>query len=117
MWEANQTALDAADAAWNFLRTLPGIGWVIAGKLLARKRPRLVPIFDSVIEKVLQPPPGRFWVSLAEALRDADRRTRVEGTRPAGAEAVSLIRLVDVAVWMRFSQGGNALLSRGETRS
>jgi hypothetical protein len=50
-------ALREAEAIWEKLRTLPGVDWVTAGKLLARKRPRLVPIADSVILTALAPGP------------------------------------------------------------
>jgi hypothetical protein len=32
--------------AWRLLKKCDDIGWVIAGKLLARKRPRLIPVYD-----------------------------------------------------------------------
>ena len=35
------------------LRGLPGIGRTIASKLMARKRPRLVPIYDKVLRRVM----------------------------------------------------------------
>lgn len=37
LWEADEAALAAANDAWEFLDGLPGVGPVIAGKLLARK--------------------------------------------------------------------------------
>lgn len=45
LWEAEEAAVgpgSAADRLWRALVALPGIGWVTAGKLLARKRPRLI---------------------------------------------------------------------------
>ncbi|SDH47498.1 hypothetical protein SAMN05216377_12326 [Pseudonocardia oroxyli] len=41
----------AANHLWQALRSQAGIGPVVAGKLLARKRPRLVPVMDSVVLK------------------------------------------------------------------
>jgi hypothetical protein len=38
-----------ADQAWHLLRDQPDVGWVIAGKILARKRPRLLPVYDRVV--------------------------------------------------------------------
>jgi hypothetical protein len=35
------------------LMSLPEVGPTIASKLVARKRPRLVPVYDSVVSKVL----------------------------------------------------------------
>jgi len=42
------------------LRTLPGVDWVTAGKLMAAKRPRLIPILDNKVKNFLQPPDGFF---------------------------------------------------------
>ena len=113
LWEAADPDLAAATAVWDLLRTQPGIDWVTAGKLLARKRPRLIPVFDSVIQEALQPPRDRFWVTLGAALRHEERRAAVEALRPPGLTMrVSTLRLLDVAVWMRFSEGTNARKER-----
>ncbi|WP_232839073.1 DUF6308 family protein [Streptomyces triticisoli] len=45
-----------ADAAWRLLTDQPGIGWVTVGKLLARKRPRLLPVYDQVVRCLLGRP-------------------------------------------------------------
>lgn len=113
LWQASDTDLDGVGAAWDLLRRQDGVDWVTAGKLLARKRPRLIPVFDSVIESALQPPPDRFWVTLRAALRDDERRAAVEALRPPGLTMrVSTLRLLDVAIWMRFSEGTNARKER-----
>lgn len=57
-----------ADTAWDVLCGQPGIGWVTAGKLLARKRPRLLPVYDQVVRCVLGRPRA-FWLALHAALR------------------------------------------------
>lgn len=49
-------------------RDQPGIGWVTVGKLLARKRPRLLPVHDQVVRCVLGRPES-FWLDLHTALR------------------------------------------------
>ncbi|WP_329345560.1 DUF6308 family protein [Streptomyces microflavus] len=48
--------------------TCSGIGWVTAGKLLARRQPRLLPVYEQVVRCV----PGRpksLWLDLHGALR------------------------------------------------
>ncbi|MBP5911736.1 MULTISPECIES: DUF6308 family protein [Streptomyces] len=60
------------DAAWRLLTDQPGIGWVTAGKLLARKRPRFLPVYDQVVRCVLGRP-ASFWLDLHAALRADDR--------------------------------------------
>ena len=54
---------------WDRLRELRGADWVIASKLLARKRPRLIPIYDRVVKTVTGGDPN-FWVPLCEKLRE-----------------------------------------------
>lgn len=111
LWLADDALLDAASTAWQRLRDA-GAGPVGAGKLLARKRPRLVPIVDQVIKRALQPPRRRVWVTLRGCLRDEALRERIERLRPAGAEDTSTLRLLDVAVWMRHSRSRNARAAR-----
>ena len=109
LWDAGDSDLDAATALWGLLEDHAGIGWVTAGKLLSRKRPHMIPVIDSVIERVLRPPSGRFWATLRMALRDESRRAAVEALRPPGLTLeVSTLRLLDVAIWMRHSDGTNA---------
>ncbi|MFI6730610.1 DUF6308 family protein [Streptomyces atratus] len=62
-----------ADQAWHLLRDQPDVGWVIAGKLLARKRPRLLPVYDKVVRCALGRPRPSFWLALHAALREDDR--------------------------------------------
>ncbi|MEU3241147.1 DUF6308 family protein, partial [Streptomyces anthocyanicus] len=77
MAEANADDLapgSPADAAWHLLQDQPGIGWVTAGKLLARKRPRLLPVYDQVVRCILRRPPS-FWLDLQAALQADNCRT------------------------------------------
>lgn len=113
LWEADARDLAAMRAAWDHLCSYRGIGGVMAGKLLARKRPKLVPVVDSVIVAALDAPRGDTWATLASALRDEDRRRRIETLRPSTSpEAVSTLRLLDVALWMLGSQSRNAKRAR-----
>ncbi|MDO8150183.1 DUF6308 family protein [Isoptericola sp. b408] len=88
---------------WSELRSVPGIGWVTAGKLLARKRPHLVPVYDTVVQRAVNPD-GSFWVWLASALRADDRalhRHLLSLREEAGiGHDISALRVFDVAVWM-----------------
>jgi hypothetical protein len=38
-----------ADGLWRLLESQGGVGWVTTGKLLARKRPSLIPVYDNVV--------------------------------------------------------------------
>jgi Family of unknown function (DUF6308) len=55
----------------NELEALPGVGSTIASKLLARKRPRLRPIYDSVVATVTNTR-AQLWEPLRVALRADD---------------------------------------------
>jgi Family of unknown function (DUF6308) len=80
------------------------IGPVAAGKLLARKRPRLLPVYDSRIKKVLNRPraDGQWWHDLHDLLiTDPNLVRELEAVRSkAGAGHMSLLRVFDVMCWM-----------------
>lgn len=100
-----------ADRAWHLLCDKRDVGWVIAGKLLARKRPRLLPVYDRVVRCALGRPPS-FWLSLHRALREDDgalHRLLLELREAAELpETVSALRVCDVAVWMAHRGAGHA---------
>lgn len=98
------------------LRDVPGIGETRATKLLARKRPRLVPIVDSVIRQSVFNNATRHWTPLHEALV-ADgkalwkRLVHLRDQAGLGPE-VSVLRVFDVLAWMDGS-GNSELVLRG----
>lgn len=109
LWDASDEILRSAAEFWDFLCTLPGVDWVTAGKLGARKRPRLIPVLDSVTLPMLGAPAGDLWTALREALTGPNRRERIDALRPTGVSPnVSVIRLLDVTLWMRGSESRNA---------
>lgn len=89
---------------WAKLETIEGVGWVTANKLLARKRPQLLPVYDRMVKARLQPRSSDLWIPLRNSfLRDdgamierlAEIRSRAElDVTP------SLLRVFDVAMWM-----------------
>jgi hypothetical protein len=107
LWDADDGALNAATSLWEALTKLPGVGSTTAGKLLARKRPRLIPIWDSVVEEVLQPEPGTFWTSMREALGDQVRRHRIDALAEGIHPHPTTLRTLDVAIWMRHGRSRN----------
>lgn len=87
------------------LDDVPGIGHVRRSKLLAHKRPHLVPIRDRHVLTALT---GRDYGDFTKPLRDVLRddtsiRERLEELRQeSGAPpSLSLLRVLDVVVWMR----------------
>lgn len=112
LWAATEEDLRSAKALWEEVIKLPGVGETRTSKLLARKRPRLIPIVDSVIRKNL-PLGNDSWLSLRSALRDEQVRRSIEGIRPPGVvSSVSTLRLLDAATWMRYSNSRNARKAR-----
>lgn len=91
-----------ADRLWAELRAV-GIGPVTTSKLLARKRPKLLPVFDSVIQAALLGRSRTLWVPLWQELQDPKLVERLKELRTAAklGEDVSLLRVLDVVVWMR----------------
>jgi hypothetical protein len=88
---------------WDRLYELDGVGSVIAGKLLARKRPRLIPIYDRIVKEVTGAD-DNFWRALCKALRAEDRtlhqrllRLRDRAGLPS---TISALRVFDVIAWM-----------------
>jgi hypothetical protein len=81
-----------------------GVGWVTAGKLLARKRPSLIPVYDDVVRCAFGQPLD-IWKALHEALRQDDgsfRTTLEDLMKRAGIPLkVTPLRALDVALWMR----------------
>lgn len=106
LWSARPAVLDNARQAHELLQEVDGIGPVRAAKLLARKRPRLVPVLDHAAALLLELAPGREWATLRAILLDTGRRERVEGLRPSWLDdRIPLLRLLDVAVWAAASGG------------
>lgn len=93
-----------ADQAWHLLCDQYGVDWVIAGKLLARKRPQLLPVYDKVVRCALGRPRPSFWLALHAALRAdgyALHHQSLKLRQIAGVpETVSALRVCDVAVWI-----------------
>jgi Family of unknown function (DUF6308) len=60
LWDEGAEKLIQKDGAagelWRLLEKQDGAGWVTAGKLLARKRPALIPVYDSVVRCALGRP-------------------------------------------------------------
>ncbi|RYP83327.1 hypothetical protein EKO23_19345 [Nocardioides guangzhouensis] len=91
-----------ADVLWDLFRAQDGLGWVGAGTLLARKRPRLIPVYDEVARCVLHHPED-VWRSFHDALGGAPevlRRVRELRAAAPVPEHVSDLRVIDVTLWM-----------------
>lgn len=104
--------LDSSWSLWeleNILRSrrVKGVGPTIASKLIARKRPHLYPVNDSVVRDLIRPAAAaKGWSFVGavheafqdEGLRDFLVRVRQEAGLP---DAVPLLRIFDVLAWMQ----------------
>ena len=105
--------LEAAEPLWRRVCSLSGVADTRASKLLARKRPRLIPITDSIVVSAVGTR-GRTWLTLRFCFQDDMFRQRVKSLRPKDAEGISLLRIFDVAMWMLYSQSKVAREARRE---
>ncbi|RZU30758.1 DUF6308 family protein [Blastococcus saxobsidens] len=109
-------------AGWRLmdaLKGLPDIGPTTASKLLARKRPRLRPIWDTVVS-ALTDTVGSQWEPVRSALAAEDRALHVRLGRLRAAaglpETVSALRVLDVICWREGKDrgvGGGSYRFRG----
>jgi len=102
LWDAGEDIVRRIDVLWDALTAIDGIGTASATKLLARKRPRLCPISDSVVIKAVHVP-GRTCDVLRCLLEDPAVRAEIEALRPAAAAEATLLRILDVALWVSHS--------------
>lgn len=105
--------LKAADDLIRALDKVPNIGPTKASKLVAAKRPNLIPIWDKQVAAALIEPPKMTWSENWEAWRealDANSVSRLEGiAAAAGRPELSPLRMADIIIWMA-QHGFNNLL-------
>ena len=111
LWHARESVDDLLEI-FGVLDDLHGIGPTKASKLLARKRPQLAPITDRHVAKVFSCVGWEFLMPLADCLAErSDLVTKLEGLKPKTTEVVvepSVLRLLDVAIWMTQSGATSA---------
>lgn len=98
LWDVVRHGTDYQGKKW-------GIGPTIASKILARKRPSLVPIQDEVVVRMLGISDKDYWRAWWEAMHlDFDGRRPVVDLAnkirsESGATHLSLLRTLDIALW------------------
>jgi len=101
---------------WRILKSYRNVGSTRASKLMARKRPHLIPIQDSVIRRVAEfPRKANDWLLWWEALtKDDELECRADQLREAvDRPDLSTLRALDVMLWMSGSQKTNGLQDEG----
>ncbi|MGO2619510.1 MAG: DUF6308 family protein [Glutamicibacter ardleyensis] len=113
-----------AEKLWKILRQEGdrwGVGQTTTSKILARKRPHLIPIYDSVIAgKTGMTGSGTQWSKWQDAFHGPHGRgaelvaklTRIRNL--AGQPHLSLLRVLDIVLWMGSSSSENVLETVGD---
>lgn len=111
LWDAPDLA--SATELWRLLDGLPYVGATKASKLMARKRPRLIPVYDSIVGSTIATA-DRYWDVFAEFLRVDHNRERIDAMRPEGLteDELPALRILDTLIWMRHSRSRNAKRAR-----
>ena len=102
-----------AEKLWRALRSAmwagrsKGLGRTMTSKLIAAKRPHLVPIYDDRVARALwaREPKGSYWEPWRDRLRGEagqQLRTEVEALRADSGvgQHLSVLRVLDVIIWM-----------------
>jgi len=107
IWE--NVRLDLSSKAWELWTVLDAqykVGATITSKLLAAKRPHLLPIWDQYVVDGVQPKKNEYWVGWQEALSGesgAELRAVCEAIRQEAdaPDCLSVLRILDIVIWMR----------------
>ncbi|NMM17236.1 MAG: hypothetical protein HHJ14_08915 [Cellulomonas sp.] len=123
--DRNLVDVDASEiaAGWvpwllhDALSDLTGLGRTTVSKLIARKRPRLIPIYDREVNKVLALNKGPLWRQLAVSLQ-ADGQALHQHLLALRDESgigddISPLRVLDVIVWRTGKGHADKLRARG----
>ena len=94
----------AAWRLWDTLRSYSGMGPTKVSKLLAAKRPALVPIHDTYVSEALEIHADGEWSAWTGAMTGPDattiRQCTVGLAEQVGALHLSGLRVIDIVVWM-----------------
>lgn len=107
-----------ADKLWALLRQhgdLWNVGPTTASKIMARKRPELIPIYDSVVKEACgirsSAEQWEIWFAAfhdgsAEAAEFVDKLRSIKAE--AGQPHLSLLRVLDIALWRQGKLGSSS---------
>jgi hypothetical protein len=101
-----------ANQLWELLGSMKGMGRTTRSKLMARKRPHLIPVWDSVIGEAMGTRDDHWRWTHEIATEHAHTLAAIR--REAGvASGVSLLRILDVTLWMRGAGAGQVKKGTG----
>lgn len=101
LWDAEVDHLESAGTLRQQLKAIDDVGWVTAHKLIARKRPRLHPVYDRVVHRWFHAPDGiRYGLGVVLG-DDPDLREALNAALPTdAADGRHLLRRIDIAIWL-----------------
>lgn len=100
----------ASSKLWDVLRRgRDGLGRTTTSKLIAAKRPRLIPIWDSFVEQATGLDTSDYWRQFQRVLTVDDHAmwnwlTDLQSQAPNVPTHVSNLRILDVLLWMTIHQ-------------
>lgn len=102
LWETDERAVSSALELEEELRRYDQVGPTTAAKLIARKRPRLYPIYDSVVVEELGLSKSLFHELRKELTENPSLRELCTQLRKAAGlpASISVLRIFDVVTWM-----------------
>jgi hypothetical protein len=74
-------------------------GFTVLSKLMAAKRPQIFPVWDALVDGLIQRPAGKLWEPMHDLLADDTARLDIETLTNGAPAHVTLLRRIDVALW------------------
>ncbi|MGR6978377.1 DUF6308 family protein [Mycobacteroides abscessus] len=112
--DVDPDTLESKDAPagqlWDLLRKArDGLGPTTTSKLLAAKRPRLLPIWDSLIEQATGLGTTSYWRKFQSVLVDDQRRVwnwlgELRMLSTSAPQSISELRILDILLWMSIDR-------------
>lgn len=114
-----------AEDLWFLLRQKSDrwkVGQTTASKILARKRPHLIPVYDSVVKKQTKlSGSGLQWQRWFDAFHSGEDGTLATDLRSIREKSsqhhLSLIRVLDIVLWMHGRRGAEVVETVGDDDS
>ena len=102
LWNISPAELASFASLYDCLNAEPGMGYVTTSKLMAARFPNIVPIRDSLVERLLGLEKSETWWNHMQAIMSEPsiRYLLSELDIPEPSRPVGLLRRLDVILWM-----------------